>query len=154
MKEQVYGFLLMNATSFGLMEAKPCFQGKQFILPFEELSGKHRRTQLAHINKDDEDAQAVRDYATQHDEEAQAVIGYAEREEQAHQAREKGGRPRSARGFGRWDPRHVRTLSRRSQPTHVTNVGGEAISLLATHAIPTLVWGMCGSENKRRQAHL
>lgn len=101
MKEQVYGFLLMNATSFGLMEAKPCFQGKQFILPFEELCGKHRRTQLAHINEDDEDAQAGRDYATQHDEEAQAVIGYAEREEQAHQAREKGGRPRSARGLGR-----------------------------------------------------
>ena len=101
MKEQVYGFLLMNVASFGLMEVKPCFQGKQFIFPLEEVSGKHRRTQLAHINKDDEDAQAVRDYATQHDEEAQAVIGNAEREEQAHQARETGGRPRSARGFGR-----------------------------------------------------
>lgn len=46
-------------------------QGKQFILPFEELSGKHRQTQIAHINEDDEDAQAVRDYEMQHDEEAE-----------------------------------------------------------------------------------
>lgn len=60
-------------------------QGKQFILPFEELSGKHCQTQVSHIS---EDAQAVRDYATQHDEEAEAVLAYAEREAQARQAQE------------------------------------------------------------------
>ena len=64
-------------------------QGKQFILPFEELSGRHRQTQIAHINEDDEDAQAVRDWEMQHDEEAEAVLEYAQREEEARQAEER-----------------------------------------------------------------
>ena len=64
-------------------------QGKQFILPFEELSGKHRQTQIAHINEDDEDAQAVRDWEMQRDEEAEAVLEYAQREEEARQAEER-----------------------------------------------------------------
>ncbi len=60
-------------------------QGKQFILPFEELSGKHRQTQIAHINEEYEDAQAERDWEMQHDE-AEAVLEYAQREEEARQA--------------------------------------------------------------------
>ena len=53
------------------------------------LSGKHRQTQIAHINEEDEDAQAVRDWAMQHDEEAEAVLEYAQREEEARQAEER-----------------------------------------------------------------
>ena len=64
-------------------------QGKQFILPLEELSGEHRQTQIAHINEEDEDAQAVRDWAMQHDEEAEAALEYAQREEEARQAEER-----------------------------------------------------------------
>ena len=64
-------------------------QGKQLLLPFEELEQPTiRYGKVAAIDKADEDAMAVQAYAMQEDEEAEAVQEYARREEEVRKAKE------------------------------------------------------------------
>ena len=61
-------------------------QGKQFLLPFEEL--EQPTTRHGRVAAIDEDAMAVEAYAMQEDEEAEAVQEYARREEEVRKAKE------------------------------------------------------------------
>ena len=61
-------------------------QGKQFLLPFEEL--EQPTTRYGKVAAIDEDAMAVEAYAMQEDEEAEAVQEYARREEEVRKAKE------------------------------------------------------------------
>ena len=61
-------------------------QGKQFLLPFEEL--EQPTTRHGKVAAIDEDAMAVEAYAMQEDEEAEAVQEYARREEEVRKAKE------------------------------------------------------------------
>ncbi len=117
-------------------------QGKQFILPFEELSGKHRQTQIAHINEEDEDAQAVRDWEMQHDEEAEAVLEYAQREEEARQAGES----------AREDPGLLADLEAERDPPAATPSEEEMRRHRLTH-LPFAPWCEECVSGKAREDH-
>eukprot|EP00435_Cladocopium_sp_Y103_P035812 s3630_g9.t1 len=67
-----------------------CIEGKQFLLPFEEAHefAKTKKTKVAAVGVDDEEARAVQEYALHADEDAEAVREYAEEEEAVAQAEE------------------------------------------------------------------
>ena len=58
-------------------------EGKQFLLPYEELDGGKCHVKIAAINPDDEEAIAVHRHALQEDEEADAVREFAQQEADA-----------------------------------------------------------------------
>ena len=58
-------------------------EGRQFLLPYEELDGGKGQVKVAAINPEDEEAMAVHRHALQEDEEADAVREFAQQEADA-----------------------------------------------------------------------
>jgi len=90
-------------------------QGKQFLLPFEELEQPTTRYgKVAAIDEADEDAMAVQAYAMQEDKEAEAVQEYARREEEVRKAKE----------LLEQDPGLWQTWRRKRNPRHLWSQRG------------------------------
>jgi hypothetical protein len=90
-------------------------QGKQFLLPFEELEQPTTRYgKVAAIDGADEDAMAVQAYAMQEDKEAEAVQEYARREEEVRKAKE----------LLEQDPGLWQTWRRKRNPRHLWSQRG------------------------------